>query len=461
MADDYNGWSLTVVDEGMTAILHMEPPVDRGPYTVEETVAYIKSKGAVNGLLFSEIEEAVELRKYYKDIVVAKGHLPKDGTNGSYQFFFDSGLVRHPAIRSDGSVDYSSMTVVHSVKKGDKLAEYTPAVPGAHGYDVLGREMRCKAGKDLPQIRGTGFEMSYDGLVYTATMDGRVDYNEYKLSVCDTYELKGDLDLVTGRIDFRGDVIVYGNVRSGTIIRSSKSITIEGSVEAATLIAEGDIVLKKGMQGGKRSKIVCGGDLYANFIEFTDVSAKGNVEANVVMNCRISAGKEIIISGRRGTIVGGAAYAVGNINTSNIGNPAQIKTVAAVGVTEELEKRDHMLRVKADISKSRISKSEAEIELLSDSRIGGGSKEAKEAKRNQLKRLILRDKRLLEHINKEIEEIEKTVSLGKTAAINVFAKAFPGCVVRIGNKDKEITAMENGVSFYRENLMSDVMVKKI
>jgi len=461
MADDYNGWSLTIDEDGMKATLHMEPPVERDPYTVEETVAYIKSNGAVCGLIFSAIEEMVELRKYYKDIVVAEGRLPKDGINGYYEFFFDTGVVKHPAIRSDGSVDYSSMTVVHSVRAGDKLATYTPAIPGVQGYDVRGREMRCRPGKELPAIRGTGFEMSFDGLSYIATMDGRVDYSNYNLKVCDTYELRGDLDLVTGRIDFRGDVIVHGNVRSGTLIRASKSITVEGSVEAATLIAEGDIVLKKGIQGGKRSKIICGGNLYANFIEFTEVSAKGSIEANVVMNCRLSAGKEINIAGKRGTIVGGTTYVVGTINTTNLGNPAQIKTVAAVGVSEDLEKRNHMLMVKRDVSRDRIVKAEAELELLSDSRIDGESKEIKAAKRNQLNRHIMRDKRLLEHIEAELSEIEKTMNLGREAAVNVSLNAFAGCQIKIGDKSLELDSPRQGVCFYRKSLAQDITTKSI
>lgn len=459
MAEDFNGWGLTISEDGMEAVLHMEPPVDRNPYTVEETVAYIKSKGVVNGVIFSVVEEMVELRRYYKDTVVAKGKLPVNGVNGHYEFFFETGTVKHPAIRSDGSVDYSSMTTVQSVRKGDKLAVYTQAVKGEHGYDVRGRELRSVPGKDLPVIRGTGFETTYDEKTYIASMDGRVDYSNYMLKICDTYELRGDLDLVTGRIDFRGDVIVRGNVRSGTVIRASKTILVEGSVEAAILIAEGDIVLRKGIQGGKRCKIVCGGNLYANFIEFAEVSAKGNVEANVIMNSVIKAGKEVKVAGKRGTIVGGSTYAVGNIHTTNLGNPAQIKTVAAVGVTEEVEKRNHMLRLKADVARKRILKSEAELDMLSDKRITGEPKEVRDAKRNQLNRHIQRDKRLLEHVNGELAEIENTMGVGENASVGVELKAFSGCQIKIGNKTKDITDTVNSVVFYRDGLESDIQTK--
>lgn len=461
MAEDYLGWNVIISDDSMRAQLHMEPPVDRNPYTVDEAIAFIKSRGVVSGIIYSAVEEMVELRQYYKDVEIAQGRDPVDGINGEYEFFFDLGVIKKPMIRSDGSVDYSSMTVVHSVRAGDKLAVYHPAKPGTHGYDVKGREMRCKPGKDLPVIRGKGFETDYAGTTYTASVEGRVDYKDYKLNIYDEYELRGDLDLVTGRIDFRGDVVVRGNVRSGTLIRATKSITIEGSVEGATLISEGDIVLKKGMQGGNKAKIICGGDLYANFIEFADVSVKGNLEANIIMNCRVAVGKCLTVSGKRGMIVGGNVYSVGGITSSILGNAAEARTLACTGVSEELEKRNHSLNVKADISKNRIKKAQAELASVTDARICLDSPEVKAAKANQIKRYIKRDERLLEHVNAELAEIEETMKLGRDATILISNKVNAGSVIRIADRELEIKNATNGVRFYRPDAMSDIMTQPV
>lgn len=461
MADDYIGWNVIISDDSMSAQLHMEPPVDRNPYTVDEAISFIKSRGVVSGIIYSAVEEMVELRQYYKDVEVAKGRDPVDGINGEYEFFFELGVIKKPAIRSDGSVDYSSMTVVHSVRAGDKLAIYHPAKQGSHGYDVKGREMRCKPGKDLPVLRGKGFETDYEGNTYTASVEGRVDYKDFKLNILDTYEHKGDLDLVTGRIDFRGDVIVRGNVRSGTMIRATKSLTVEGSVEGATLIAEGDIVLKKGMQGGNKAKIICGGNLYANFLEFTEVSVKGNLEANIVMNCRVSVGKSLILSGKRGMLVGGNVYAVGGITSSILGNAAEVKTLACVGVSEELEKRNHSLLVKADISKNRIKQAKAELASVTDARICLDSPAVKAAKANQIKRYIKRDERLLEHVNEELTQIEETMKLGRDATVLVSSKVNAGSTIRIGNQEIEIKNSTNGVRFYRPDATSDIMTQPV
>lgn len=443
---DFDGWSLTISEDSMSAVLYMEPPYGRNPYTVDETMEYLRQNGVKNGVNSMVVEEAVELRKYFKSILVAEGVEPVNGVDAYFDVFFETGNLKSPLIRSDGSVDYSSMTEVKCVRKGDKLLTYHPAIPGKHGFDVRGRELRAKPGKEMPTLRIKGVEKSGDGLNYFASTDGRVEYTESKLEVCSKYEHKGDLDLVTGKIDFRGDVVVHGNVCAGTTIRASKSITVDGSVEAATLIAEGDIVLRKGMQGGSKAKIVCGGDLYAHFIEFTDVNVKGNIEANIILNSKLNAGKAIKVSGKKGTIVGGTTYAVGAIDTANLGNKAEIKTEASVGITEELTKRNEMLNSKAVSAQNGIRRAKAELEMINKDR--ELTDDVKEAKRNQLRRHIKKDERMLAHITEELESIMEIMEIGKDAVINVQEKTFPGSIITIGDKTRVVEETIIGKCFY-------------
>ncbi|MBQ7582751.1 MAG: DUF342 domain-containing protein, partial [Lachnospiraceae bacterium] len=352
----------------MKATLHITQPPQGESYSVQDVVDFLRHNGVNFGIIHSAIEDVIKANAYPRDVIVAEGKAAVNGVNGYYEFFFeqDNKKNKHPLIRSDGSVDYQSMSVIHNVREGDKLAVYHPAVEGSHGMDVAGRELRAHPAKDLPELHGNGFDRSYDGLTYTANTEGKVEYDNYKLFVRDVYEFKGDLDQIVGRIDFRGDVIVHGNVCAGTMIRASKSITVEGSVEAATLIADGDIVLKKGMQGGKKARIVCGGSVYANFIEFTEVEAKENVEANIILNSRIKAGRDIVVSGKRGAIVGGSLYCVGMVNTTILGNNVGVRTRASVGSSEEMDRRNHLLRVKCDSTKESLAKTMIEIQSRPD-----------------------------------------------------------------------------------------------
>lgn len=448
-----------IAEDSMSATLYLTPASSGTSYTVDDLTDFLRHNGVNGCISFSTLENIIKSGLYYREVEVAKGSAPVHGKNGWYEFLFVKEEIKHPLIRSDGSVDYQSMSVIHNIRKGDTLAVYHPAVPGVHGMDVRGRTFRAKPGKELPQIRGTGFDRSFDGNTYTATAEGKIEYDNYKLYVRDVYEYRGDLNLVVGRIDFRGDVIIHGNVCAGTQVRASKSITVDGSVESATLIAEGDIILKKGMQGGKRAKIICGGTVYANFVEFTSVEAKGNIEANIIMNSQISAGKSIVISGKRGAVVGGSSYAVGMIRATFLGNAAGVKTVAAVGISKELERRNHLLLIKASSARESIEKTMTEIQKYRDSRIMTESKEVREAKLSQLNRRKLRDERLLEHIERELKEIEGTIQIANAAKVCAIGTAYRSVLIMIDDKEKQLQQDMKNAEFYRKSLMDEISIR--
>ena len=448
-----------IANDNMSATLFLTPPAPGYSYTVDDLTDFLRHHGVNGGIVFSTLELMIKSGLYYREVEIAKGSLPVHGKNGRYEFFFNRETIKHPLIRSDGSVDYQSMSVIHNIRKGDTLAIYHPPVPGVHGMDVRGREFRAKPGKELPQIRGVGFERSYDGNTYIAVSEGKIEYENYKLYIRNVYEYVGNLDLVVGRIDFRGDVIIHGNVCAGTQVRASKSITVDGSVESATLIAEGDIILKKGMQGGKRAKIMCGGNVYANFIEFTSVEAKGNVEANIIMNSQITAGKNIIISGKRGAVVGGSSYAVGMVHTTFLGNVAGVKTIAAVGISKEVEQRNHLLSVKAASARESIGKTLVDIQKFRDSWHNSDSREVREAKLSQLSRRKARDERLLEHVERELKEIEATVENAKEAKVSALNTAYRSVLVRIDDKEKLLQQDMKNVEFYRTSKMDEISTR--
>lgn len=454
-------WKCNISNDNMTATLLVTPPEKDEYITAEDVAVYLRQKGITSGLLYSEIEKLISSATYYKDVVVAKGKDVIEGVNGYYEFMFTTGEIKHPTIRSDGSVDYQSMSVVQSVSPGDTLAVYHPAVPGSHGMDIKGRELRCKPAKDQPEIRGSGFEVSFDGKTYKSTLEGRVEYENFKMHIRDVYELRGDLNLVNGRIDFRGDVVVHGNVRTGTYIRATKSVTIDGSVEGATIIAEGDVVLKKGMQGGGKARIVCGGNVYANFIEFTDVKAKGNVEANIILNSTINAGKDIIVKGKKGAVIGGNSYAIGTMDTTHVGNVSELKTKCAVGISPEHDARYHLLLEKEKSARAAIDKTKFEIGQIRDVRLSSDPKEVKEAKISRLDRRRKRDERLLEHIEKELEQVKEDLKLGGQARVLVHEKVYPGTVICVDDKEYIVKSQMMGVEFSRPEGSSDIEVKNI
>ena len=74
--------------------------------------------------------------------------------------------------------------------------------------------------------------------------------------------IDGDASLSTGDIIFSDDIHIKGNVLTGVMIHSVKgSIIVDGFVEACSLEAGTEVVLKNGMQGNGKGKIVAGGNV--------------------------------------------------------------------------------------------------------------------------------------------------------------------------------------------------------
>ena len=448
--------------DNMSAYLFLGAPAPGEFYSSEQIIEYLKRNGVIAGVIYSNIEAMVKKGVYLREVKVAEGTESVNGTNGYYEFKFNAeDIARRPVIRSDGSVDYQSMSLIQNITMGDVLAIYHPPVQGEQGIDIKGKVSKPKPAKNLPVLRGKGFERSEDGLIYTATVEGKVEYKEYYLEVKDVYEVRGDVDLITGKIDFRGDVIVSGNVESGVEIRATKSITIGGHVEAAKLTANGDIVIRKGMQGGQKAKIAAGGSVYADFIEYTTIEAGQNVQANVIMNCDVKAGGFITVSGKRGHLVGGSAYAVAGITSAEIGNDVGLKTIVATGVSEAMKNREHMLSVKIAMARTSIEKAKEEQAALAKEKKDIMNEGSIAAKISQAKKKVTRENKMIERAKEELDKIASTMETAKHAVIKVNHKAYAGTQIVIDDQVKVLTSDTSYAEFYRDAGQAGVSTRSL
>ena len=96
-----------------------------------------------------------------------------------------------------------------------------------------------------------------------------------------------------------------------------------------------------------------------------------------------------------------------------------------LGISEEYDKRHHLLTEKAESARDSIKKTKSEIEKIRDTRLNNEPKDVKDAKVNQLTRRLKRDERLLEHVEKELKEIEDTINVGSEAEIRILEA--PNC----------------------------------
>ncbi len=130
-----------------------------------------------------------------------------------------------------------------------------------------------------------------------------------------------------------------------------------------------------------------------------------------------------------------------------------------VGVTEDLETRNHLLMSKYETSKRGIESAKSSIAVLSDVRLNKEPRDVREAKISKLKRQIKRDERLIEHIDKELDELRERMNLARDAKIRAEGNIYPGVTVKIDDRQLALTEVKSKVEYYRAGIGEDISVR--
>ncbi len=308
-------------------------------FSVEELRGLLEENGVVVGIREKTLEELAQGKKNYEETLIATGIAAKDGRDGYFEYHFNPRPETKPIILSDGSVDYNVLGKIELVTKGQLLVTYHSALPYVTGRDVIGNTIDAYEGKELPQLQCKRCEPDENGCKYFAGTEGNVTIEGSILTVTPIYVIDGNLDAATGDVDFHGDVFVQGNVFAGVTVKTTGNITVNGHVETANLFAGKDVILKNGMQGSGNGVIRAGGNVMARFLEQTQVFAGNEINTGALLNCEVESGHNVVISGNRGTIIGGTVRAVEQISAASIGNRAGLTTQLVIGLDCEFKSK--------------------------------------------------------------------------------------------------------------------------
>lgn len=341
---------LQISEDNLSAHIMVQKRLEN-PYTKEEILDFLKGNGIVYGIDETMLTNLVEGKCYYEEVRIAKGLAPVNGKDGYYEYHFNTNPETKPIILKDGSVDYNTLGKFELTMKDQLLATYHASCPHKDGMDIYGRILKAVEGKELSKLKGKGFDYEPEEMEYYANIEGKVSLENGELHVVPVFIVE-NLEATTGDLVFHGDVMVKGNVFSNVTVKTTGNITVNGHVEIATLIAGKDVLLKNGMQGSGSGRIYARGNVMAKFLEQTVVQANGNVSANAILNCNIFSGKSVIVSGTRGSILGGSVTAVEEIQASTIGNRVGMDTKLVIGIEEDF--------------KTAMEKLDADIETCSD-----------------------------------------------------------------------------------------------
>jgi len=339
----------------MSVFLHMTPAFGGKKKEKKDIFQMLVANKIINGVLEDSVEDAIKRgRAEYK--LIARGTPVSHGEDSRFESLLPEIKSRAPAIREDGLVDFRDLGKVMVVDENAQLMRRIPATPGSHGHDVFGNKIEATPGEDIffsGNLEGARTEANDPNLLI-ALHKGQpvIVENGVIVEKVITYEV---VNLAVGNIEFDGSVIVTGDVSPGMKISVTGDIVVEGFVEAASLIAKGDIRVGNSVighgdihdQNGELKKdittIKSGGSFSAKYVENVKIDAGDSIMIKEQsLRCDLTAKNEIVIGGKgsqTGHLIGGHIHSGILIRANVYGSPAGARTYLEISADEKLHKK--------------------------------------------------------------------------------------------------------------------------
>ena len=492
--------SVEIAEDKMRAYLTVFPPQYNGrALELVDCMAALEKAGVVAGIDEDEVKEAL-LTENGKPVLVAQGTPPQDGEDAILGFKFERQHKVAPSEEKDGQVDYRDLDLIENVVISQVLLIKTPATPGSVGHTVTGGEVEPKAGEDVAMPTGKNVEGSEDGLTMTSVINGHVKWVGNRVVVEPIFEVD-EVNMSTGNIVFLGDVIVKRDVLDNFTVKAGGGIIVHGSVGRSVLEATEDVEVRKGIIGKRgvsegidhivtppartasrgrganlsvgtgaadRATILDGyrgssgsirieglvkadENIRADFVENANIRAGNNIEVtDSIVNSHLDAGRQVIVKGSNGLIVGGRVRAGEEIMARTLGSEIGVPTQVEAGVNPQLTERIEGLEQEIEDDEAELNDMDQRVRLFLDRKKRG---ELDEEKERELKSMLDNKKRTqtkISNIKEELTALNSQFSLFKGGKIRVSGRVYPGVTITIRNGTMEVVDTFSFATFFNE-----------
>lgn len=333
--ENKDGLLVSISSDDMTAFIRMNSSFF-GKTTRKDILRALRNVGVTKNIDPRMLDSLLSGKNLDEVVQIATGKTPIDGADGYYEYFFDVDKKRAPKILPDGSADFQNMNWYEMVKREQKLAYYHSAGKGEDGHTVTGKRIPSKRGKELKMLRGNGFYVMPDKKTYISEFDGKVDIDGNNLNVSKLLMLK-EVNAVTGNVEFAGNVMISGDVSDGVSIVAGGDVVVDGFVGNCQIVADGDVIIKKGVNGGTTGSITAKGSVEGKFFESVNIKAGRNIQVNYCLNSNVYSEDSIRILGGKGLILGGVIFAANDIKVANIGNESGTRSIIKMGISDSMK----------------------------------------------------------------------------------------------------------------------------
>jgi hypothetical protein len=336
------------------------------------------------------------------------------------------------------------------VAKGDLVAVLYPEQGAEPTYDVLGRETPVLP---WPAAQSASGAAIHDASVieepgqgasiarYVAATSGEFALRSGVMCVSNAKSIPGDVDAKTGSIRIEGSIKVQGSVRQGFQLIATGDIWIGGSVEAALVSSDGNVVIMKGVRGGGRAVIRSKKRIDTAFADQTLLLAVEGIRiAAGCAQCSLKTNGTVSLVTERGVLAGGKCKAKKGLDACQLGSERKAHTQVSFGQDYLLE--DVIEQEQKEIEKLKLAIVELDGRMKRAERSASESQALDAIRQEKLKAL-----KLMEQRSMRVFSLRERFEEHFPSEVKVRGAVFPGVVLESHGRFHEITQRKQAVVF--------------
>ena len=451
---------MQISQDEMQVVMRFYAPSEGGKeLTTEGIMADLRARNVRYGIKSSRLMEHFEQKTYCTDIVVAEGKPARQGKDAEIIYLFDVDRKAKPTLREDGSVDFHTLNTICHCKEGDVLARLIPADPGEDGMNIYGNVLKPHAVKSSRLKFGRNIELSEDRTEIRSMVNGHVTLADDRVFVSDILELE-NVDISTGDITFAGSVQINGNVTSNYTVKAEGDVQINGVVEGARIESGGTITIARGMNGMAKGVLIAKQNIISKFLENAEVTAGGFISTESILHCKVQAGTEVEVTGKKGFITGGNVIASNHIKVKTLGSPLGATTMVEVGVNPEMKREQLALQKQLVETRKQLNTIEPVLMAAFQKKKQGITIEPEQLKYMQQLAITREQKREeIQSITNRLVELDDILVESQNPSVIVTGEVYPGTRISIMDVSMVVKSTMKYCKFVR--LQGDVKMVSI
>jgi hypothetical protein len=316
-----------------------------------------------------------------------------------------------------------------------------PATQGKDGTNVLGQTVPVKPTPDPAFAKGLPGVIAdeTDPNLLLAAISGQPKIVDYGAVVNPVVDVES-VDLSTGNVTFDGTLNVGGDILAGMRAEVAGDVVVAGTIEAAHVVAGGDVIVKGGIVGRAdgvtaavdTARIECKGSLQAKFAEHARIEAGKSISLETAARqCELLAGQDVTVGKgpSQGQIAGGHARALLKVKAGVLGASSGAPTVVQVGFDPRLNTE----RMNIEAARKRRLEDFVKVRQLLEfldqnpAKAVGGIREKAEKTREQIETDVAQ-------FDARLAQLAGQLELADGANIEVGKAIYGGVNLQVGQK---------------------------